>query len=66
MNLIQGAEVKTESVKLESGHNAGGRRKRLLLYNSKAFDSCFPLRTEFERGLRESIRAPFFCFGRKR
>jgi CspA family cold shock protein len=27
-----------------------------------AFDSCFPLGDRSERGLRESIRAPFYCF----
>ena len=37
----------------------------LLLYNGKAFDSCFPLRTDFQRGLRESIpQAPTFFAGR--
>ena len=67
VDWIEGAEVEAESVELESGHNEGGGPARsapvdyLLMYNGKAFDSCFPLRTEFERGLRESIRAPFFC-----
>jgi hypothetical protein len=62
MNLIQGAEVETESVELERGHDLDGNCDLLLLYNGKAFDSCFPLRTKFERGLRESIRTPFSRF----
>ena len=67
VNLIQGAEMKTESVELERGHDLDGCCDVLLLYNGKAFDSCFPLRTKFERGLRESIRTPFFRFsGRNR
>ena len=61
MNLIQGAEMEAESVELECSHNVAGGASGLLLYNGKAFDSCFPLRTEFERGLRESIRRPLFC-----
>src|SRR6266516_4053433 len=33
------------------------------MYNGKAFDSCFPLRTSLERGPRELIRSPLFYFG---
>ena len=37
----------------------------LLMYNGKAFDSCFPLRTGFVRGLRESIpQSPSLLLGR--
>ena len=61
MNLIQGAEMEAEAVELECSHNVAGGRNWLLLYNGKAFDSCFPLRTKFERGLRESIPQPLFC-----
>jgi CspA family cold shock protein len=56
--------MEAESVELECRHNVAGGRNWLLLYNGKAFDSCFPLRTEFERGLRESIpAAPFLLSG---
>ena len=61
MNLVQGAEMKAEAVELECSHNVAGGPNKLLLYNGKAFDSCFPLRTKFERGLRESIPQPLFC-----
>src|ERR1039458_2147539 len=64
MHLIQRAEMEAESVELECRHNVASGRNWLLLYNGKAFDSCFPLRTEFERGLRESIpAAPFLLSG---
>jgi hypothetical protein len=67
MNLIQRAEMEAEAVELEGSHNVAGGRNWLLLYNGKAFDSCFPLRTKFERGLRESIpQPPFRCRARGR
>ena len=60
-----------ESRAKSAAHHAGpfSLRKRnrqnsnvvTLLYNGMAFDSCFPLRNRFERGLREFFRAPFFC-----
>jgi hypothetical protein len=50
MNLIQRAEMEAEAVELEGSHNVAGGCNWLLLYNGKAFDSCFPLRTKFERG----------------
>jgi hypothetical protein len=50
MNLVQGAEMEAETKKLECCHEVAGGRKALLLYNGKAFDSCFPLRTQFREG----------------
>jgi hypothetical protein len=38
--------MEAETVELECRHNVAGWRNWLLLYNGKAFDSCFPLRTE--------------------
>jgi len=64
---IEGTKMKTEAVELEGSHCFGGITlgdlwSFLLLYNSRAFDSSFPLRTKL-RGLRESFRTPSSCFG---
>jgi len=64
MNLIQGAEVETEPVELECNHNVGGEANGLLLYNGKAFDSCFPLRTDLRGGCVSPFRSPLFSLGR--
>ena len=65
MEILGGAEMKTEAIEFESDHRISGAGKSaLLLYNGMAFGSCFPLRRQSKKGLRESIRNPLFVLGR--
>ena len=55
--------MKTVAVELKRDrHPEAGGSVASLMYNGKAFDSCFPLRTKILRGSRESIRDPLFWF----
>jgi CspA family cold shock protein len=64
VKLVQRAKVESVTVEFERNRHlrkSSGATRRLL-YNGKAFDSSFPLRTDIERGLRESIRSPLSSF----
>src|SRR5882757_1466942 len=62
MHLVHGAKMKAIPVEFEADwHRLAAGGIALLMYNGKAFDSCFPLRTEVKRGPREFIRSPLFC-----
>ena len=64
MEILGGAEMKTEAIEFESDHRISGAGiGALLLYNGMAFGSCFPLRDNPRGGCVSPSATPFLFMG---